>query len=340
MKIELAHDLLAKKIYDKASAEDKMLIKIRNFVKDRFAYFKENKVLLSKEDLQYIGSNLKQLNLEPHELIFIDRSKQVLLLQRAAIIGLAVAIIFVLAYFMNKTEQVKEDNQAILAEQLLEYEQMEAEARQLSSALIQSREGLDATKEELRLALLQLQQRNDTLLHDYAEYKVSENYNKEQLIEALHIAQSAKLSELAAPIVYSDRKYAFQLAVQAWSLNPENQQAMKTIYQTVDATLENPFSKQKTRNFIKNKEKEWGKLSDKQMAAIFNSQNTVVANNREQKMAAQIEQVTKKTAAPIMSFIPPAQKEQKVKAEISKLQQKMEDKIQQQEQKGPVNLPK
>lgn len=339
MRIELSHDLLAKKIYDKVSAEDKMLTKIRNFIKDRFVYFKENSVLLSKEDLNYIGPYLKQLTLEPYELIFIDRSKNVIRLRRAVFIGIAISVIFVLAYFMNKTEEVKVESQEFLANQLLEYKRVEKEAEGLSNALIESREGLDATKKELRLALLQLQQKNDTLLHDYAVYKVGKDHDNEQLIEALNIAQSAKLSELAAPIVYDDRKYAFQLATQAWHLNPENQQAMEIIYQTVDATLDKPFSKQKTRNFIKSKEKEWGKLSAQKMSAIFNPENTVVASNKKQKMAEQIKKATTKREPPTMSFVP-EQQEAKVKAEIGKLQQKLQQKIEQQQQQQPINLSK
>ncbi|WMX13713.1 MULTISPECIES: hypothetical protein [unclassified Aureispira] len=342
MKIELSHDLLAKKIYDKASTEDKMLIKIRNFIKNRFAYFKENKVLLSREDLDYISPYLKQLTLEQHELIFIDRSKQALVLQRAVIIGIAIAVVFVITYFMNKTEQVKVENQELLAKQLLEYKEIEAEAQALSSALVESREGLDATKEELRLALLKLQQKNDTLLHDYASYKVHHDDDKEQLLQELKIAQSSKLSELAAPIVYDNRKYAFQLARKAWELNPENQQAMKVIYQSVDATLETPFSKQKTRNYIKWNAKKWGELSDKKMRAIFNPKNAVVADNKEKKIAEQIEQVTKEPEPPTMNFVPEPQRQQKVQAEINKLQQKLQDQIQQQppKPKGPINFPK
>jgi len=337
MKIELSHDLLAKKIYDKASTEDKMLMKVSNFIKDRFAYFKENNVLLSKEDLNYIGPYTKQLTLEQHELIFIDRSRNALRLRRAVIIGVAIAVVFVLAYFMNKTEKVKVESQEFLANQLLEYRRVEKEAKELSNALVESREGLDATKEELRLALLQLQQKNDTLLHDYAVYKVSHDYDNEKLVKELHVAQSAKISELAAPIVYTDRKYAFQLATQAWYLNPENQQAMKTIYQTVDATLEQPFSKQKTRNFIKRKEKEWGTLSAQQVKAIFNPKNTVVASDKKQTMTDQIKKVTKIEEPPTMNFVP-EQQEEKVKAEISKIQKNLQSKIEQQQRL--INLPK
>jgi len=344
MRIELSHDLLAKKIYDKASAEDKMLIKVRNFIKDRFTYFKENKVLLSREDLNYIGPYLSQLTLEQHELIFIDRSKQSLRIKLALLIGVILSVVLVVFYFMNKTEEVKSENQELLAKKLLEYEEVEAEAKALSSALIQSREGLDATKEELRLALLKLQQKNDTLLYNYAVYKVDQDSDKEDLIDALNIAQSAKLSELAAPIVYTNRKYAFQLAAQAWALNPRNEQAMKAIYQTVDATLETPFSKQKTRNFIKRQEKEWGKLSTQQISAIFNPENTVVANNGKQKIEAQIKEAKRAAVAPAPGAIPRQskrdEKEQRVKVEINKLQEKLQSQIQQQQQKRPIKLPK
>jgi hypothetical protein len=340
MRIELSHDLLAKKIYDKASTQDKMLIKVRNFIKDRFAYFKENNVLLSRDDLNYIGPYLSQLTLERHELIFIDRSKQGLRLKAALIIGIIVAVILVVFYFMNQTEEANVEKEELLARQLSEYEEIEAEARALSSALIESREGLDATKEELRLALLKLQQKNDTLLHSYAVYKVDQDSDTEYLKEALNVAQSAKLSELAAPIVSNDKEYAFQLAAKAWNLNPQNEQAMKAIYQTVGASLETPLSKQKTRNFIKSKEKKWGKLSSQQMKAIFKPENKIVANNKKQEIAKQIKKITTAEVPLSASFSRPEEKERKVRAEISRLEQKVQEQIQQHQQKRPINLPK
>lgn len=330
MKIELSHDLLAKKIYDKASTEDKMRMKISNFIRDRFVYFKENKVLLSKENLDYIGPYLEKLTLERAELIFIERSKRALWLKFAVVGGIVVSIILVIAYSMNKREQRKVERQEFINKQLLEYQRVETEAEQLSNALSATREGLDATKEELRLALLQLQQKNDTLLHDYAVYKVSQDYDNEQLIKELHIAQSARISELAAPIVSTNRKYAFQLATQAWYLNPENQQAMKIIYQAVDARLEEPFSKQKTRNFIKKNETKWGKLGAEKMEAILNPETTVVTRNKKVTTADDFS-----TRGSVLD-----EHEKKVKAEISKLQEKLQNKIQQKQKNRPTNLPK
>lgn len=344
MKIELSHDLLAKKIYDKASTEDKMLIKIRNFIKDRFAYFKENKVLLSREDLHYIGPYLKQLTLEQHELIFIDRSKHVIWLKRVAVGTVVVAVIFIIAYFMNKTERVKARSQILMEKRLKEYKEMETEAKKLSTALVESREGLDATEEQLRLALLKLQEKNDTLLHDYAVYKVSHDYDKEKLVEDLKIAQSAKLSELAAPITTDNQKYAFQLAAQAWYLNSENQQAIKAIYEIVGKKSAKTPSKQETLKLIKKQEATLGKLSQKQMNAIFSPENRVVANGQKSKITKTMDQITKEPTAPTMTIVPPPQQEEKrakVKAEKTKIQQKLQNQIQRQEQKqGPINFPK
>ena len=35
MKIELSHDILARKIYDKASADDKLILKVENLTPER-----------------------------------------------------------------------------------------------------------------------------------------------------------------------------------------------------------------------------------------------------------------------------------------------------------------
>lgn len=337
MKIELSHDLLAKKIFDKASTEDKMLIKISNFIKNRFAYFKENNVLLSKDDLDYIRPYLSRISLEKHELIFIQRSRHTLLLKRVILGIIIIGIIFVIAYFMNKTEKTKLDHQERLAEENKKYRAIAKEAKELSQALVKSREGLDATKEELRLALLQLQQKNDTLVHSYATYKVAQDYSHEQIVNSLHIAQSAKLSELAAPLLSKDKKQAFQLASKAWYLNPHNQQAMKIIYQCGGIKLDKRLSKQKTRNIIKAKEKTWGKLSKRDMNAIFAPENTITADN-EQKHSY-VEQIKKvdPIGPPTKAFIPPQQMAKKVEDQVNRIQQQIQQQIQQDE--PPVKLP-
>lgn len=335
MKIELSHDLLAKKIYDKASTEDKMLIKISNFIKNRFAYFKENNVLLSKDDLNYIRPYLSLITLEKHEIIFIQRSQQTISLRRALVGALAIAIIFIIAHFMNRTEKVKLKNQERLAKEVQKYKAIEKQAKQLSSALVKSREGLDTTKEALRLALLKLQTQNDTLVYSYAAYKVKQDYSKDQILRDLHIAQSSKLSELAASIIKKDKKHAFKLSAKAWQLNPNNQQAMQIIYQCGGATLETPLSKQRTRNIIKANKKSLGELSNKEMKAIFNPENNITADrDKELSFTSQIKEVTQKPIPPpSKAFIPQQQMSSKIKEQVEVIQQQIK------QQNTPIKLP-
>lgn len=75
MKFELSHDALAKVIYDQASTADKMRLKVANFIKGRHQHFKDNRSLLSKEDLEYIKRYLPQLDLETEVKQFIHNSQ-------------------------------------------------------------------------------------------------------------------------------------------------------------------------------------------------------------------------------------------------------------------------
>lgn len=74
MKYELSHDILAKKVYEKSSQEDKMLRKIETFVKERHDYFLLQGVMLVKEDLQYVSPYLKQIDILDEERKFIEKS--------------------------------------------------------------------------------------------------------------------------------------------------------------------------------------------------------------------------------------------------------------------------
>ncbi len=97
MKIELSHDILAKNIYDRASADAKMLLKVTNLIKGRYIYYIESKVLLTKEDLNYVESYLKKIELTDEEHAFVRRSKRVLKLRTIWSIVVAIIIIVALA---------------------------------------------------------------------------------------------------------------------------------------------------------------------------------------------------------------------------------------------------
>lgn len=76
MKVEITHDILARKIYDRIGAEDKMRLKIKEFIYDRYTYFQEANVLLTSKDLNYITPYLGKISVGPEQEVFIKKSQQ------------------------------------------------------------------------------------------------------------------------------------------------------------------------------------------------------------------------------------------------------------------------
>lgn len=325
MRIELAHDLLAKKIHEKASQEDRKLLEIRQFIQQRFKHFDKNHVLLAREDLSYIKPFLSKISLKKHEIRFIKLSQRRLMLYAGSVALLGVFVFSIIGYFAMQNERIRAQNQDRMAAQIALYQEMNAHAQELSDSLVQSQRGLSATKEELRLALLALQAKNDTLLSNYARYKVEQSYSKKQLEQERNIAQSSKLSELAASALDENRGYAFQLAEKAWYLNSDNIQAMKVLHEIGKKPYKSKIAKQQSRNIIKDCQGRWGTLSDKSLQAIFDATNNVTTQSTA-PITQQV-QTTMRTPKkqPPTSSPPPASIEAEVKAQRYQIQQEMED---------------
>lgn len=95
MKIELTHDILAAKIYDRVSSDEKTLRKVEKFIGDRYQFYEARHVLLGKDDIDYINPYLKNVDISKEEDIFIKRSKSALQRKRRLLMALA-ALIFLL----------------------------------------------------------------------------------------------------------------------------------------------------------------------------------------------------------------------------------------------------
>lgn len=321
MKIELSHDLLAKKIHEKASTEDKMLMRIRKFIQDRFSHFEDSKSLLAVRDINYISPYLDKLTLEPHETRFIQRSKERIIRIAIVITLMVFAIVGVAIYFVHDKNRTEQKNSARMAAQIARYQEINEHAQQLSSALTASRAGLDATQEELHLALLALQERNDTLVNAYATYKVKKDFSMEQLESDLKIAQSSKLSELAASLVSLNKPYAFRLAAKAWALNPENEQAMDALYRLASVSTSKGYSKQKVYSIVKQYKSKWGSIQDKEFNAIFQPQNKVQA---QKDIAAQVQQTIKAPPPPSSPMQQVEDFDKKIKVQRAQIQESVQ----------------
>jgi WD40 repeat protein len=112
MKVEITYDIIAKKIFEKGSEEDKVFLRSTHLIKERAEAFEDTKTYLTSNELEFIEPQEAALlaTLEKGEIDFIKRSKRYqqkrvfkkLLL--AAAVGLVVGIIFfyVMAYYNKK----------------------------------------------------------------------------------------------------------------------------------------------------------------------------------------------------------------------------------------------
>lgn len=83
MRIEIAHDTLAKAIFGKASAEEKMRLRVQRLVKERYAFAQEMEdVYLQEVDLELIKPMMGTLSLDSEEKQFVQQSAERLNKQR------------------------------------------------------------------------------------------------------------------------------------------------------------------------------------------------------------------------------------------------------------------
>jgi len=202
MKIEISHDLLARKVYERASADDKMRLKISTFIRSRYADYKERKTLLITADLNYIEpyeADLPQIFAHDPEIIaFIAFSKRRKRNWRIAIaIGLAAFILLgfvvtsVIFYYWRSAETgwqaaIISNNRLQDTVRELNIERVRR-ARVLDSLGI-SRERLTAREEALLHVRDSLNQSMKSLKKAYEELEEAkrkiEEQSKKQLAEA------------------------------------------------------------------------------------------------------------------------------------------------------------
>ncbi len=76
MKYELNHDVIAKQVFEKASADMKSRRKIELMIKTAYEFYQKRKALLTVEQLEEIRPTRSTLNLKAEELKFIELSER------------------------------------------------------------------------------------------------------------------------------------------------------------------------------------------------------------------------------------------------------------------------
>jgi hypothetical protein len=278
MKLELSHDILAKKIYDLASTEDKMTAKISRFVSNRYAFHKETSVLLTQKDLNYIAPYIHKVPLDKPVENFLRKSSRRSRFNRFALMVLMVHVVVILTIVglnsiltFNKLSGVK----TTLATEQQKFENKKADraaAQQKVQELLEKSRTAQISQSDLEdldsIVKIQLIVQNVSLNKQQANTRQQRDF-----------AQSGTLSNLAEEALdQEDYKYSIQLATKAWELNPQNEQALEILEELSESeqSLESlPQKEIKTILLQLRKKHRIGKLKKKDLKAIFAKENIV-----------------------------------------------------------------
>lgn len=198
MKIELSHDILARKIYDKASTEDKLILKIENIIHEDYLRYLDRKLLMNTEDYEYIYQFLDAVNISDEEEEFIEKSRKAIDQKKRArniiifsIIGV-LTLLGGLATFQtyNLSQANAKRELAYLSEQKANREKIEANAQREKA--IQEKLALEEKN------IQQLKAKNERIEILLAQTRQSALKEKELREQAdKHAEEADRLRELA-----------------------------------------------------------------------------------------------------------------------------------------------
>ena len=166
MKFEITHDTLARKVFEKASTEDRARQKALSFVRTRYLFYLEHKTFLRTDDLNYILPYQPSLVLSPEEQLFIQKSQQRAQRRNLAIAFSIVLVIGILGYY---NVQLHYSNKEYIRISNLAGQRADSIQRQRAILLQQdneiniSKEQLLAAHAELKLANSVIKRINDSL---------------------------------------------------------------------------------------------------------------------------------------------------------------------------------
>ncbi|MGH1336590.1 MAG: hypothetical protein ACRBFS_10715 [Aureispira sp.] len=75
MKIELSHDTLAKTVYERASARDRMRLRVLNLLRVKYQLYEVDHLLLTSDEVKAVAPFEEDLDLTDDERIFLRNSK-------------------------------------------------------------------------------------------------------------------------------------------------------------------------------------------------------------------------------------------------------------------------
>lgn len=195
LKIELAHDSIARKVYERASASDRMRLRVLNLVRVKHQmfeneqhqvnrswfnrWFQKTDNYLTKDEVKTVRSFEEQLQLSPSERTFLIRSR--LMARRREIIVLLGIFAIMLFLLIALLYYVRTKN--LLEEQNIQLEIQDRELQKTNLSLI-------AQNEELRLKD-SISNSLESRLEDNAQIIRMTNEELQEALTKLRIANKA-----------------------------------------------------------------------------------------------------------------------------------------------------
>jgi hypothetical protein len=184
LKIELSHDTLAKTVYERASANDRMRLRVLNLLKVKQQLYEADHALLTADEVKAIVPFEEQLDLTVEERSFLNRSKVMARKNLIIfIVGSGIATFLVVGillwfvfYYRNTSAELEASNERFKSSELaleavnedLEIKLAELRTKDSIHVILLDRIGDDEqiikmTNRELQDALTELRIANDAL---------------------------------------------------------------------------------------------------------------------------------------------------------------------------------
>lgn len=219
MPYELAHDTIARQVYEKASTEARTRRKVERYVREHHEAYQERGVQLTQDDLDYIGPYLSQINVTDDEQRFLSASRAALRRQERKRRIIIAAIIFILglisvvALYQSRIAE-QERKTAVLAQQ---------DADSKADSLVQKEALLQASLREAQVArdTARSRQLAAELAQLLADKNAREAARQQSFAQAsARKARSIALAAKGREIMVEDPTVALNLAMKARALEP------------------------------------------------------------------------------------------------------------------------
>ncbi len=216
-KVEISHDILAREVYARIDASEKMRLKVTQFLRDRYDYYVESGALLDKKDLDYIDPYLEKVEVGSDQKKFIQESRKA---SRAAqnrrrLIILVIGVLLAAAAIISFIFKLRADEDRKLAEQKTE------ELLRKDSALVKSNEDLqiaiDDAKTNEALAL-EAKEESDSLRKEAVAALNTANFQTNRAERQAGIADAQRLASLSQQLATAGNyNHAMQVAMEAFN---------------------------------------------------------------------------------------------------------------------------